>query len=161
MSWGEGEYYNEWATPDHEFFCCNCGQQIYYPYVWRNIDKSEELTEEWKIIKKKVYMQINETGKHIRLCECCDKFYTSEQLIKSFLRKRYGIRTRAKEKLKKWNDIEESKRQKAVKKFGRKVMVYELCPDCGGTGFIQPGPDEYRKSCDNCLNGEITKLISF
>lgn len=161
MSWGEGEYHQEWweKTPDYEYFCSNCGQQIYYPYKWRNVDKSKTLTKDWKIIKSKTYVQINEDGKWIRLCDCCDELYTTEQLIKLFLISGMGKKGRKKEKLNKWNEGEKRIRQKAVIEFGEKIMVYELCSDCGGTGFIKPNPNDYRERCENCLGGKITKLI--
>jgi len=165
MSWGEGEYYEEWweRSPDPKFFCANCGTKIYYPYKWRNIVKSKILTEDClKIIKSKIYVQTNDSGEHIRLCDCCSKLFTTQQLIKLFLINGMGGKGREKEKLKKWNKIGEKKRQEVVKKFGRKIKIYELCLDCGGEGMIEPLPGHFRKECKNpkCFNGKIIKLIS-
>ncbi len=159
MSWGEGEYHQEWQTPTPEFFCANCGVQIYYPYKWRKVDKSQSFTKGWEIIKSKIYIQTNRDGKHIRLCNCCDELFSTQQLIKLFLIHGLGKKGREKELLKKWNEREERKRQKAVNKFGRKIEIYELCPDCGGTGFIKPDPHKYRKVCETCLGGKVTRLI--
>jgi len=160
MSWGEGEYDDRWDIPDHEYFCANCGTEIYYPYKWRNVDKSQSFTGDWNIIKSKIYIQTNEEGKHIRLCDCCDEFFTTQELIKLFLIDGMGPKGREKEKLKKWNKREEKKRQKTVEKFGRKIQVWELCSACGGVGSIEPKPGYSRKQCIECSNGKVTKLIS-
>lgn len=160
MSYGSGEYENKYSTPDHKYYCANCGQQIYHPYKWRNVDKSQDFTKDWEIIKSKIYIQTNENGKHIRLCDCCDKLFTTQQLIKLFLINGIGEKGREKEKLIKWNDREERKRQKAVNEFGRKIKIYELCLDCGGAGFVELSPDDYRKGCNKCYEGIVTKLIS-
>ncbi len=163
MSWGEGEvHYEWWQKPSEGYYvCANCEQQIYYPYKWRNVDKSQSFTKDWKTIKSKIYIQINKEGKHIRLCDCCDELFTTKQLIKLFLINGMGKKGREKEKVKKWNEIEEKKKQKAVLKFGRKIKIYEMCPDCGGKGFTIGHYGDYHKGCNNCLNGEVSKLIPF
>ena len=70
-----------------------------------------------------------------------------------------GKKEREKEKLRKWNDREEKKRQKAVIEFGRKIKIYELCPDCGGAGSVEPKPGYIHKTCNKCYNGIVIKLI--
>ena len=162
MSWGEGEYHEEWwqSTPDNKYFCANCGVQIYYPYKWRNVDKSQSFTGDWNIIKFKIYIQTHEDGKHIRLCDDCDKLFTTKQLIKLFLINKMGKKGREGEKIKKWKERKEKKRQKVVNEFGKKIEIHELCPDCDGDGMVAPSPSEFRKECEKCLNGKTTKLIS-
>lgn len=159
MSYGQGDPdYSNFSSPS--YYCGNCGSTIVYPYKWRLIDESTFLTKDLRTIKSRVVLVIDKNGSHIRICDYCDELFTTSQLIELFNKKGIGIKGRKKEKNKKWNEREEKKRQKVVNEFGRKILIYELCPDCGGTGEIWSSPGGYLDNCEKCFNGEITKLIS-
>lgn len=110
MSFGQGDPPDEsWGAILPDFFCVNCGCQVLYPYKTRFIEKPKSSKKDWKIIKSKIYIQTGYAGRYIRLCDCCDEFFITRQLIKMFLT--MGGEAREKEK-----DKKSAKRERRIER---------------------------------------------